>query len=94
MGYSRDFEKSAANLILPKFGVVVDDGFTEGFGVCPPSTTQRTSPFEPASAGHSGEGPFGSPKVRQSLSNFGILGRDRMDNLLKLCFYDQVKRPN
>ena len=29
MGYSRDFEKSAANLILPKFGVVVDDGFTE-----------------------------------------------------------------
>jgi hypothetical protein len=31
MGYSRDFEKSAANLILPKFGVVVDDGFTEGF---------------------------------------------------------------
>jgi hypothetical protein len=31
MGYSRDFEKSAANLILPKFGVIVDDGFTEGF---------------------------------------------------------------
>ena len=31
MGYSRDFEKRAANLILPKFGVIVDDGFTEGF---------------------------------------------------------------
>jgi hypothetical protein len=77
MGYSRDFEKSAANLILPKFGVVVDDGFTEGFRRLPaPRQRSAPSPFEPASAGHSGEGPFGSPKVRQSLSNFGILGRD------------------
>jgi hypothetical protein len=54
------------------------------FGVCPPSTTRRTMISRPAGVSRAFLcTSIRSPKVRQSLSNFSILGRSRMDNLLR-----------
>ena len=47
--------------------------FPTASGVCPPSTTRCTWPLDrKASEAHSYERPFGSPKVRQSFSNFSL----------------------